>query len=107
MPFASVYFQLLSTRDVIPHVGDIEEIHIPIEVRKVVKHATSEDTLHETQVPSGRTWKPPIKNLAEGAFGDEPQLPEVAGKTLDRTMSRKRGKLSKRTFVSSLLFLFL
>ena len=69
-----------------PEAGDIETIPVPIEVRVVVQHTVTEDTLHESHVTSGRTRNSSVRNLAEG---DEPQSPEV-----DKPLARKRGKLS-------------
>ena len=92
-----VYFQALSTRDVIPHFDDLETVPVPSEVRVVVKHTTTEDAVHGTQVTSDRRKDSAARqiNLADGAFTDEPELPEVAEKVLDKTS--KRGKLSMWT----------
>ena len=73
-----------------PEAGDIETIDVPIEARVIVKNSATVDKLHETHVTSGSTTNSPVKNLVEGAFGDEPQLPEA-----DKQPTRKRGKLSK------------
>ena len=93
----SVYFQALSTRDVIPDFDDLETVPVPIEVRVVVKHTTTEDAVHGTQVTSDRRKNSAARqiNLAEGAFTVEPELPEAAEKVLDKTLAPKRGKLSK------------
>ena len=80
-----------------PEAGDIETISVPIEVRVVVQHPTTEDTLHESHVTSGRTRNSSVRNLAEGAFSDEPELPEV-----NKPLVRKRGKLSKLFYALSL-----
>ena len=87
------HFQISSTREVIPEAGDIETIHVPIEARVVVRHPASVDTLSGTQVTSVSTTNSPVKNLlVEGAFEDEPQLPE---EPVDKKPPRKRGKLSE------------
>ena len=70
-----------------PEAGDIETIPVPIEVRVVVQHPTTEDTRHESHVTSGRTRNSSVRNLAEGEISDEPQSPEV-----DKPLARKRGK---------------
>ena len=80
-----------------PEAGDIETITVPIDVRVVVQHPTTEDTLHESYVTSGRTRNSSVRNLAEGAFSDEPQSPEM-----NRPLARKRGKLSKLFFAFKL-----
>ena len=101
----SLYFQALSTRDVIPDCDDLDTIPVPIEVRVVVKHTTTEDAVHGTQVTSDRRKNSAAKqiNLAEGAFIDEPELPEAAEKVLDKSLAPKRGKLSKSTCFPLLL----
>ena len=87
------HFQTSSTREVIPEAGDIETILVPIEARVVVRHPATEDTLSGTHVASVSTTNSPVKNLlVEGAFDDEPQLPE---ETVDKQPARKRGKLSE------------
>ena len=93
----SVCFQAFSTRDVIPHFDDLETVPVPIEVRVVVKHTTTEDAVHGTQVTSDRRKNSAARqiNLAEGAFTDQPESPEAAEKVLDKTSAPKRGKLSK------------
>ena len=80
-----------------PEAGDIETIPVSIEVRIVVQHPTTEDTLHESHVTSGRMRNSYVRNLAEGAFSDEPQSPEV-----NKPLARKRGKLSKLFFAFKL-----
>ena len=92
-----LHFQALRTRDVLPEAGDIETIPVPVEVKVVAQHLTTEDTPHESHVTSGRTRNSSVRNLAEGAFSDEPQSPE-----LNKPLARKRGKLSKLFFAFKL-----